>query len=52
MNQDAFRSLLEEAVEHWPEFDDQGEVDEIDLLDWFVDWRRRAMRALAEGSAQ
>lgn len=44
--------LVREAIEAWGyQFDNEGEVNGGDLVDWFGDWRLRAKNALGLLSA-
>ena len=42
-----FHALLEEAVNAWPEFDDDtAPVSGADLVEWFGAWRDEVKKAL------
>ena len=46
----ALVALLQEALDHQAEaFDSQEDVDEVELLDWFADWRRKIRAGLIGG---
>jgi hypothetical protein len=40
------RDLLAEAVNAWPEFDDEREVSGADLVEWFAEFRAKCKTIL------
>jgi hypothetical protein len=46
MHSGVLQSLLENAVDAWPQFDGDTEVSGADLVDWFTQFRRQAKDAL------
>ncbi len=42
----AYRRLLEQAVDDWPQFDGEGEASGSALVDWFATWRAAVRAAL------
>ncbi|NOG53198.1 MAG: hypothetical protein HND57_02525 [Planctomycetes bacterium] len=39
--------LLQEAIDRWPEFESDEQVNGADLVDWFSQWRARVKEMLA-----
>lgn len=39
-------ALLREAIDAWPQFDNDEEVSGADMVEWFADWRERAKLSL------
>jgi hypothetical protein len=46
---DAIRDLLRDAIDAWPQFEEDADVNGAELVEWFGEWRRRA-RELLESS--
>ena len=44
-------ALLREALDAWPQFDTDDDVNGGDMVDWFGQWRVRVKEALSAGGA-
>ena len=42
-------ALLREALDDWPQFDTDDDVNGGDMVDWFAQWRIRVREALGAG---
>lgn len=47
---EAMRSHLKAAIDAWPQFDVDADVNGVELVEWFGDWRRRARELLGSSS--
>lgn len=43
-----FRELVQQAIDDWPEFDTDEEVNGSDLVEWFGLWLERAKTELVK----
>jgi tRNA A37 threonylcarbamoyladenosine biosynthesis protein TsaE len=44
--EDNTEELLREAINAWPQFDADEDVNGADLVEWFAEWRQRVLKAL------
>lgn len=48
---EAMRSHVLAAIDAWPQFDRDGDVNGVELVEWFGEWRRRARELLKSSSS-